>query len=117
MKNVVEISRDGETWVDVSDIVFPDDLGITETASGVGYARLSAMFVASEDDRTRPILTGHNGNTLHVRRRSEGVGSGKPQAVFSGPCEIRHELSGRKENRRYHVHVAVDGAVDKSEQQ
>ena len=115
-KAVVEISQDGKKWVDVSDIVIPDDLGITETASGMGYARLDAMFVAFENDRTRPVLTGCNGKTLYVRRRSEGAGSGKPQEVFSGPCEIRHKFSQRRKERLYDVRISIDGPKEESEQ-
>ena len=96
-----EISRDGTTWSDISDTVFGLDgldiaeaEGTTEVGGGgirrgmalTGYVTSSsASFTVDENSRSRPLLVGWNGQTLHVRYRRDGSGSGNAAGVAEWP--------------------------------
>lgn len=124
------ISRDGMVWADVSAAIKGfDGLDITEEEGTVdlagggnrtgmittGYVTVNTSFTVDENELSRPVLTGFNGGTLHVRYRREGDGSGKPQAIYVGPVTVSWTADARGK-RRYSVDMMVDGAPNKENQ-
>lgn len=126
----LEISTDGNAWTDISEATLgldgfdtTEEEGTVELGGGgtrtgmqtTGYVVASSSFTVDENDATRPILTGYNGETLHVRYRREGAGVGNPQMVASGPVTVSHSF-GERDKRRYSVDMQMDGAPTRTTQ-
>lgn len=129
-KSTTEISLDGTTWTNISKAVHgldgidtTEEEGTVEVAGGgsrtgmatTGYVTAGASFTVDENVLTRPILTGANGATLHIRYRRDGVGSGRPSVLYVGPATVSHTF-GERDKRRYSVEQMVDGAPTRSVQ-
>ena len=84
--------------------------GARQGTGRTGYTEARASFTCDETDENRPLLAGHNGETLYVRVREDGTGPGLPQESFSGPAQINHTMAGA-DRRRFTVNIEINGAI------